>query len=349
MRTLGEENDHHSRSIYPLLTQRHLTFTITGSFLRMLQSCSSSPRHTLLLQSQSFSKDSYLKESRRQEDQLHFIESTCFQRGKLFILSTYVCVSFIYFQCHDFLFLFLDTSRRFPPGGSLSYNQLSLLPGIPGVRSGGYTLYTVVTGLYALPVYVQHPLFTVIPLTYLKLLVLLGTISKFPSSFPPIKKLTYPKVCGIKTIVANGIYASSSVFDPSILSWITSFFVLTIVTQIAATTLIAGRIYAASQPFQISGEIEHGYGVQAGIGNVVDEKKVTVLKGGMKYEPTQREKYLATIWLVVESGFIYSSAAIVQLVTYLLQMNAGVIMELVLSQLSVSGGFFFLLPYNFFF
>ena len=71
--------------------------------------------------------------------------------------------------------------------------------------------------------------------------------------------------------------------------------------------------------------------------NVVGEKKnLKVLKGGREYEPTQREKYLATIWLVVESGFIYSSAAIVQLVTYLLQMNAGVIMEFMLSQLSVS-------------
>jgi hypothetical protein len=76
------------------------------------------------------------------------------------------------------------------------------------------------------------------------------------------------------------------------------------------------------------------------MGNVVGEKGV-VVKGGRKYEPTQREKYLATIWLVVESGSIYSSAAIVQLVTYLLQMNAGVIMEFMLGQLSVSVVFFF--------
>jgi hypothetical protein len=107
--------------------------------------------------------------------------------------------------------------------------------------------------------------------------------------------------------------------------------------------LIAGRIYAASQPFRISGGE-----AEAEMGDVVGEK----LKGGrgrnLKYEPTQREKYLATVWLVVESGFIYSSAAIVQLVTYLLQMNAGVIMEFMLSQLSVSVfffSFFFLLPY----
>ena len=77
------------------------------------------------------------------------------------------------------------------------------------------------------------------------------------------------------------------------------------------------------------------------MGNVVVDEKA----GGRKYEPTQREKYLATIWLVVESGLVYSSAAIVQLVTYLLKMNAGVIMEFMLSQLSVSV-FFFL--YTFF-
>jgi hypothetical protein len=98
--------------------------------------------------------------------------------------------------------------------------------------------------------------------------------------------------------------------------------------------LIAGRIYAASQPFRLPGEVD------AGMGDDDDEKEV---KGGRKYEPTQREKYLATVWLVVESGLIYSSAAIVQLVTYLLHMNAGVIMEFMLSQISVSV-FFFIIP-----
>jgi len=138
------------------------------------------------------------------------------------------------------------------------------------------------------------------------ILVLLGTIA-----------------CGLKTIVANGISASSSVFDPSILSWITATFVLTIVTQISATTLIAARIYAASQPFQVSGEVpDNEYGVR------------NEGKSGTKYERTQRDKYLAMVWLVVESGAVYSSAAIVQLVTYLLKMNAGVIMEFMLSQLS---------------
>ena len=145
--------------------------------------------------------------------------------------------------------------------------------------------------------------------------------------------------------MANGIFASSSVFDPSILNWITSFFVLTIVTQITATTLIAGRIYAASQPFRISGEVEAGeiMGTTGDDSDIVGEKRRGGGGGGdgrKYYEPTQREKYLATVWLVVESGLIYSSAAIVQLVTSLLKMNAGVIMEFMLSQLSVRRPFF---------
>ena len=145
--------------------------------------------------------------------------------------------------------------------------------------------------------------------------------------------MTYFKACGIKTIVANGIFASSSVFDPSILSWVTSFFVLTIVTQIAATTLIAVRIYSASQLLQLSEDVE----AEMGNNLVAGEKDAGKGLGCRKnYEPTQREKYLATLWLVVESGFVYSSAAIVQLVTYLLQMNAGVILEFMLGQLSVS-------------
>ena len=161
--------------------------------------------------------------------------------------------------------------------------------------------------------------------------------------------------------MANGIFTSSSVFDPSILNWITSFFVLTIVTQIAATTLIAGRIYAASQPFRISDEVEAGEIMGNGDdSDIVGEKRRGGGGGGggrKYYEPTQREKYLATVWLVVESGLIYSSAAIVQLVTSLLKMNAGVIMEFMLSQLSVRRPFFFskfffillIISYSFFF
>ena len=72
----------------------------------MLQSCSSSPPHTSPSQSQSFSKDSYLKQSWPQEVQLCFIESTCFRRGKLFILS--MCVlSFLFFSFLFFLLPFI--------------------------------------------------------------------------------------------------------------------------------------------------------------------------------------------------------------------------------------------------
>ncbi|KAG6811787.1 hypothetical protein H0H92_005857 [Tricholoma furcatifolium] len=38
-------------------------------------------------------------------------------------------------------------------------------------------------------------------------------------------------------------------------------------------------------------------------------------------------------WLVVESGAIYTSTALIQLFTYLLKMNAGVITECMLAQI----------------
>ncbi|KAG6806789.1 hypothetical protein H0H93_002447, partial [Arthromyces matolae] len=98
-------------------------------------------------------------------------------------------------------------------------------------------------------------------------------------------------VCGIKTIVANALSAGSSVFDPSILSWITSTFVLNIATQLTATALITIRIYSAL--------------------NLADSKFKT------------RSHYMSLVWLIVESGAIYTSSALVQLITYLLKMNAG--------------------------
>ena len=49
-----------------------------------------------------------------------------------------------------------------------------------------------------------------------------------------------------------------------------------------------------------------------------------------------KARYLPIVWTIVESGAVYTSAALVQLVTYLLHMNAGVILELMLAQLSVS-------------
>ena len=103
------------------------------------------------------------------------------------------------------------------------------------------------------------------------------------------------------------------------------------VTQIAATILIAARIYAASQPYRAAEDTpEDGYEMGIVIGGGKKEM------GGRRYAHTQRDKYMAVVWIVVESGAIYSSAAIVQLVTYLEKMNAGVIMEFLLSQLSVS-------------
>jgi hypothetical protein len=103
------------------------------------------------------------------------------------------------------------------------------------------------------------------------------------------------------------------------------------VTQIAATILIAARIYAASQPYRAAEDTpEDGYEMGVVIGGGKKEM------GGRRYACTQRDKYMAVVWIVVESGAIYSSAAIVQLVTYLEKMNAGVIIEFLSSQLSVS-------------
>ena len=144
MRTLGEERGYHGK--FTCLSNknihRQLAFTIAGSFLHLLQSCLSSPPHTSLSQSRSFSKDSYLKESRRPEVQLRFTEWTCFQSGKLFILSMYAIsffffyfgVSFVYFLVsyvfenvdHLWFSFFLnsyhlDASRRFPLGVSLLF------------------------------------------------------------------------------------------------------------------------------------------------------------------------------------------------------------------------------------
>ncbi|CAA7261220.1 unnamed protein product [Cyclocybe aegerita] len=141
---------------------------------------------------------------------------------------------------------------------------------------------------------------------------------------PSVLLLLGTIVCGFKTIAANAIASHSSVFDPSILSWVTSTFVLTIATQIIATVLIASRIYAASRPYSVT---------LAPPSNDPNATPAGYLVGG-EVDRGQRAKYLGMVWLVVESGLIYTSAAIVQLVTYLLHMNAGVIMEFMLSQLS---------------
>jgi hypothetical protein len=45
--------------------------------------------------------------------------------------------------------------------------------------------------------------------------------------------------------------------------------------------------------------------------------------------------YMSLLWMVVESGAVYTVVALIQLITEELGMNAGVIMELMLSQLSV--------------
>lgn len=115
----------------------------------------------------------------------------------------------------------------------------------------------------------------------------------------PLLFLVATTTCGVKTIVANAISSGHSVFNPSILSWVTSTFVLNIVTQVTSTGLIATKIYRAAS---------------TGSRN--------------------SSRYMSLVWLVVESGAIYTAAAIVQLVTYLLKLNVGVILEMMLAQLS---------------
>lgn len=82
----------------------------------------------------------------------------------VYFLVLHVFENADYFTAFFFLnFYNLDASRRLPPGTSffiLLSNKQILIP-VPEiliwVRSGGYMLYTVVTGLYAFLVYVQRP------------------------------------------------------------------------------------------------------------------------------------------------------------------------------------------------
>ncbi|KAF8896801.1 hypothetical protein CPB84DRAFT_1212799 [Gymnopilus junonius] len=163
---------------------------------------------------------------------------------------------------------------------------------------------------------------------------------------PSILLLIGTTITGLKTVAANVMSEHSSVFDPSILSWVTSTFVLTIATQLLATTLIAYRIYAASRPFSYippsdpngaanananvngngnensdeSGENGSGSG---GSGSKTKKGSNRVEIMGGEVDRQQRAKYLSLVWLVVESGSVYTGAALVQLITYLLNMNAG--------------------------
>ncbi|KAG6864694.1 hypothetical protein C0991_007835 [Blastosporella zonata] len=77
-------------------------------------------------------------------------------------------------------------------------------------------------------------------------------------------------------------------------------FVLNITTQITATALIACRLYRAFYPSPV----------------------------------LERARYMSIVWLFVECGALYTLAAIIQLILYLLKMNAGVILELAMAQLS---------------
>ncbi|KAF5312236.1 hypothetical protein D9619_002334 [Psilocybe cf. subviscida] len=144
-------------------------------------------------------------------------------------------------------------------------------------------------------------------------------------------------ITGLKTVAQNVMSEHSSVFDPSILHWVTATFVLTIATQIISTVLIAGRIYAAARPFslppmrsvnsdQTPAPSHKSSG--RGSGKTLNNREDGVAMDG------QRAKYLSLVFIVAESGAVYTSAALIQLITYLLNMNAGVILEMMLAQLS---------------
>ncbi|KAG5635026.1 hypothetical protein H0H81_012679 [Sphagnurus paluster] len=47
-----------------------------------------------------------------------------------------------------------------------------------------------------------------------------------------------------------------------------------------------------------------------------------------------RLRYMSIVWVIIESGAIYTTAAIIQLVLFLIQFNSGVMLEMVLAQLS---------------
>lgn len=134
----------------------------------------------------------------------------------------------------------------------------------------------------------------------------------------------------------------SSVFDPSILHWVTATFALTIATQIISTALIAGRIYVASMPYTFTHQFHTGQSPRASSDRTAaktmnnNHPPIPHIPIEEEERDSQRAKYLSLVLIVAESGAVYTSAALIQLITYLLNMNAGVILELVLAQLSVS-------------
>ncbi|KAG5649756.1 hypothetical protein H0H81_002170 [Sphagnurus paluster] len=84
--------------------------------------------------------------------------------------------------------------------------------------------------------------------------------------------------------------------------WVLVTFALNIATQVVSTTLIAAKIYRTTSATTT---------------------------------PHDRPRYTSIVWVVVESGMFYAAATVIQLVMCLTKLNAGVILEMILAQLSV--------------
>ncbi|KAH9477227.1 hypothetical protein JR316_0011146 [Psilocybe cubensis] len=168
-------------------------------------------------------------------------------------------------------------------------------------------------------------------------------------AFPSAITLLGTTITGLKTVAADVMSEHSSVFDPSILNWVTATFALTISTQVISTALIAGRIYTASRPYTFTHSLPAHPPQRASSERTAAAKTLAVGNSrspvppgdGLPFSYTaageqdnQRAKYLSLVFIVAESGAVYTSAALIQLITYLLNMNAGVILELMLAQLS---------------
>jgi len=84
------------------------------------------------------------------------------------------------------------------------------------------------------------------------------------------------------------------IFNPGLAFWAKAYFCCTLVTNVLVTGLIAGRIWA------------HGRKFDRSVGSL----------------PSMRHRYWAIMAIVVESGAIYSSALIIEIVLYVSKTNA---------------------------
>ncbi|KAG5635027.1 hypothetical protein H0H81_012680, partial [Sphagnurus paluster] len=121
---------------------------------------------------------------------------------------------------------------------------------------------------------------------------------KWHISALPFLILSAGAACGLATIIIS-FTSPRFVFNPSILSWVTATLALNMATQLSSTILIAIKVYRAAAASSRS-----------------------------------RSRYMSLVWLIVESGAIYTTAAIAQLVMCITKLNGGIMLEMMLAQLS---------------